>query len=364
MQRQLTIILYALLALSVIVGGRALASDHHERSPYTCGATSTETTAPGVVRATTSQVAQLISGRIGSALAPKNPYGAQPGTLGQLSLDSPNTVLSQADPSLNGSYGLASGDALQGFGIWNSAGWTSLRNTYTPTKQSGNHYNLAVGGDSTVFGDRSVIGMALSHEQVKLSTNFNDGRLDTKGWTIAPYGAVKFGDQTMLDLMFAYTRVSSTSERDRSTGLITGKTNNDRFMVAANLTHYIFHQRWTFAPQAGILYANEHTGGYTESNNSRVDPFTTKLGQFGAGGTVSYSLNKIEPYLTAKYIYDFTLTKVNVDGASNDRDEFFTALGVNVSATQNLVCTLEVSHGFDRSQVRDTAVMGTLRMEF
>ncbi len=375
MKKHLLIILYAFLAFGLIAGGQAFASDHPSYySPSSCDcdsdAVSTETTAPGVLRATSSQMARLISGQISSVLAPRNPYGTRPGTPGQFSLDSSSINLAQADLPLNSGSGLASGDAfMQGFAMWGNLGWTRLRNTYTPTEQSGNHYNFTVGADHLVFGDRGVVGMALSHEQVNMFTDFNDGRLNTKGWTIAPYGAVKLGDQTMLDLMFAYTRVSATTERNRNIGLITGKTDNDRLMVAANLTHYIFHQRWTFAPQFSILYADERTGGYTESNNSRVDSFNTKLGQFGVGGTVSYSWNMFEPYFTAKYIYDFARDKANIRGveiagAANDRDEFFTALGINVNATQRLACTLEVSHGFDRSQTRDTAVMGSLRMEF
>lgn len=313
-----------------------------------------EATAPEVSRAATAQIASLISSRISAAVAPPRPG------------PSISVTPTPGQVSLHGNLGINTGDNMApALAAWGSASWTDMRNTFAATRFSGDLYTFAAGVDRQM-GEKAVIGLAVTHERINLSTQFNNGTLETTGWTVAPYGALRLSDSTMADLILGYTRSAVSAKRASDT--ITGSTDSDRFMAAASLSHYIFIDQWSLSPEASLLIARERAGGYTESNNNQVAAATTRLTQIGLGGTAAYSMGAVEPYVSATYLYDAAMSKVHVAGATtqpaNDRSEINAALGVNFSPIESAVGTLEVSNSFARRQVRSTTVMGSLRLQF
>jgi len=261
--------------------------------------------------------------------------------------------------------GLSSGDEGNKFGLWMSGSWTDLENDLSSTAFDGDLF-LFMGGFDHMFTSRLLVGLALGYEWSDLDTTFNNGTLDSGGFTVSPYAAYLFTDYLSADVMVSYTILNY--DVARAGGNITGSYGAERFMVSTGLNYFYLMDNWNFGAGLGYMYSNEDVDRFIESNGTINNKRDADLGEVRFGGRVGYFFDKFEPYFSAYYVYDASMEEIivaqNQEQPANDRDEVETTLGLNYTPTDAIRCGLEVAHSFARKDIKNTSVLFNLRWEF
>jgi hypothetical protein len=295
---------------------------------------STQVTAVETLKATTAQTAGLIAQRIGSFT------GASPRT---------------ASGPFRG--GLSGGSKDLGIGVWLNGGYSSINYTKADSKFNGNVWT-GMGGVDYKFTDALIIGLAAGYESTKLKTVFNNGNLDASGWTIAPYGLYKFTKNYSVDVSGGFSQLNYDIDRlDPLVGTkITGKTDADRWFVAANLNGLWTEDAWRFSAKFGSLWASESKKAYNESNGTANAALTNSLGSVNLGGTVGYNLGFFEPYVGG--------TGRKWLGDANDKADFLAQLGTRLYLGDLAVGTIEVSTPLGDDNLHQYNVVANIRFDF
>ncbi|MDY7036229.1 MAG: autotransporter outer membrane beta-barrel domain-containing protein [Thermodesulfobacteriota bacterium] len=312
---------------------------------------------PFLVRTSGQNNTKLIRGRIGALTGPVEVVNAP-----NIMLGSNGTV---GVNLLDNMSGLSSGDKGNKWGIWMSGAWTDLENDLSSTAFDGDLF-LYMAGLDYMFTDKFLVGFAVGLEWSNLDTAYNNGTLDSNGFTVSPYAAYLFNDYLSADLIVSYTVLDY--EETRSGGSIGGSYNAERFMVSTGVNYHYLMDNWNFGAGLGYMYSNEDVDRFIESNGTVNNARDTDLGEVRFGGRVGYFFNKFEPYFSAYYIYDVSMEEIivapNQEQPDNDRDEVETAIGLNYTPTDSIRCGLEVAHSFAREDFDSTSVLLNLRWEF
>jgi len=261
--------------------------------------------------------------------------------------------------------GLSSGGEGSPLCVWASATVSSLRNDLISTKYDGYLYLMLIGLDYRV-NKNLLLGMAIGYEWTELGTVFNNGSMESDGFTISPYAAYLINDSFSIDLLVSYSDLAYDTERT-FTGVY-GGYDADHFMVSSNLNYYYLVGNWCLNARLGYMYAEEDADGFTETDGTRIRQKDTDLGEIQFGGQASYFVNDFELFFAASYHYDTTMDRTKVEAnmkrPSNDKDEFETTVGVNVLANDTFQFGAEVSRIFGRDDVENTSVLMNLRILF
>ena len=302
-------------------------------------------------RVASNTVVRVTSARIRTAFAPRPTRRTT------------NVVLNPGNGNLlpGITTGIASGDAAPKLGVWLTPSVSWLDDDNIASRYDGNLYLIMVGADYKVT-DRLLLGVSTGYEDIDLDTQFNDGTFQSQGFTIAPYVGFVILDGLTVDAILAYTFLNNDVERDRTTGeILAGDYDSGRSMVSANLNYYALLNNWSLSAIAGYMYvsedqdAYEQTGAYTNS----VGQFTAYLGEWRLGGRAGYLLDKVEPYISAAYLYNNTW-----NSTAGDRDEMEGAIGLDFFPTDAFIGSIEAAHSFFRDDIANTRILLNLRYEF
>lgn len=286
--------------------------------------------------------------------------------------------------SQNGTMiGISSGDGARQYGVWSNFSYSFLENENSLSKYDGGLISGLMGGDYLVnnVGNSGVdllTGIALSHEALSLTTQFNSGLLDTYGISIVPYAGLRFMEgKLVLDMLYAHTWLDSTTSNNRGFLEASANYNGKRDSWASNLTYNYSIEQFIISPGIGLVYAHEINDGYTNSLGSNIAKTNTYIGDVKAGARLTYGINNdLEVYTSHYYSYDIVpmfarnarTCTTPLGGCSNVRDQVMSSFGVNfykdnVFDVGDMTLTGEVSHVF-RESTPTTSLTLSARLTF
>jgi len=263
--------------------------------------------------------------------------------------------------------GLAAGDALdRRFGTWITPSNTWLRNTNSLARYSGTLRNVLMGADYR-FLPNAMAGVAVGYEGASIDTSFNDGKLDSAGFSVTPYvGAGFFDGRLTANLLAGYAR--SWADQSRMAGVkVKGSYTSQRWMLGSNVSGYLpVTNNLVFLPGLGLTAAWEHRDRFTESDG--LDPVPsndTVLVEGKVTAKVLYRVDKVDLTAGVSFIHDFVRDS-DIGAAVGDagRDEVSPEVGVTYNIADNQFVSIDGNLGLARKNMERGTIQATYRLNF
>ena len=179
-----------------------------------------------------------------------------------------------------------------------------------------------------------ILGVSAGVEARVLTTDFNLGRLESNGGTIAPYFIARLDENYFVEGTFSYTRlVNDLVRNDYPFGTqAAGEYGSNRYAGIVNL-HGVWNiDNWRLGATFGYLHVRQDDEAYIEKAfcgfdcSSSIPGKTSDLGQLRGGGRIGYAFGDFIPYVIGRVEYD--AIKPTLFGVSvNDRVGGFVGAG-------------------------------------
>jgi len=251
------------------------------------------------------------------------------------------------------------------FSLWVNGGWSRSENSFINTKSDGNTYVGAFGGDIKVT-DFAIVGLAGSIDDTKTNTKFNNGSLKTRGYGIGPYAAVILSPNFYVDAFIS--RGWASNDMKRTNGVNTGEYDSKRWIGGAHLNGSFADGALRFYPQLGVLYVWQKDESYRENTGSAVGEAFTTIGQAQVGSKIGYVIdNSMQPYLGARYQYNFVNPEVNLVGVqspSKDRDSVNIQAGLMFLLSDSLSGSVEGNTTVLQTDTKQYGISGQIKLAF
>jgi hypothetical protein len=286
-----------------------------------------------------------------------------------------NVSRAQIIPTANGLAfeggisGLNAGDGVISYGAWLSYSYSDFDNDLSSTAYDGDRHTVLGGVDFAPW-ENTVIGVAVGYEDSDIDTAFNLGNQETDGYTIAPYFGALLTDTWSVNFSFGYSSIDYDQFRtDPTTGTrITSSPDGDRWFGMFNLNGMTTYGNWLLGGRVGRLWAKNEIDAFTESNTTAVADFRSKLGTWNIGGDAAYSFGAFEPFVSATYEYDYSMTEIAVATGpqpDNDRDDVLFAAGVRYFGGNNGISgNLDWTRRLGRSNYDEDMFTLSIRVDF
>jgi outer membrane autotransporter protein len=175
-------------------------------------------------------------------------------------------------------------------------------------------------------------------------------------------------DTFSVDFSVGYSDISIDQFRTLGTTRITSSVDAERWFVAGNLNAGRQIDNWYLSARAGLLYAKESQDGFTESNGTISSARTFQIGQFRAGGDVSYSWDSFEPFANLTYEYDYSrddiIVAAGIPQPANDNDDFLVGAGLRWFGESGVSASFEWNSVLGREDFSDDTFSLLLRGDF
>lgn len=281
---------------------------------------------------------------------------------------------------------LAAGDEMAAsvFGVWGSYSYSDFESDFvfqgTSLAYEADAHNVLAGFDR-LFAERFLLGFAFGHQWVESESDFNGGKTETDGFTVAPYAAVLLNEMFSIDATGGYSPLDYDQDRVSPTDGTTtaAEFDSDRWFAAVNLNALKSFDKLVVSARLGYLYTEEEQDGYVETGSAAsaaagtlrtVQQRDIELQQLIVGGEVAYGLGQFEPYVIALYHNDLerddgedagglpgNFTSVQPD----DDDEVNLGFGIRWYSTWGASATFEYSRTEGREDFDNDTFMFTLR---
>lgn len=309
-----------------------------------------------VVRTSSQALSTMVQGRVATIAAPK-PAGFKQTTKNHIDKKG-NVAFSMNAEDL----GLSSGDGGNDFGVWGMGAYTNFKSTASGGKYDADAYNLLLGADWRATPE-FLVGLAAGYGSLDLDKKDWNGGADTGSlkteyeWTLMPYLAYNFTDETIADFAFAYTQ-SRYKDND---GTNTGKYDSKRYLTNFGISHYYMVDEWTLSGRLGYMYVHGDLGSYSRGGTNVANP-DSYLGQLNLEAKAAYIFNNgVEPYAGLRYYYDTTTSVTPVD---SDYDEFEGLLGMNWYIGDQWTINMEGGATMGRAKYEAYRGQANVRYEF
>ena len=287
---------------------------------------------PQVQRATSVQQATIISNVVSNIFSTR--ASARPGA--------------QVRTALGEEKGMAAGDSASKLNGWFNASETKIGNSAAASSFDGNVSNALAGIDYMV-SPKFVAGVSLGYDRVSIDYNFSAGSgLSSTGWMVAPYASYQITDAISVDGALGY------AEGDADSRAPTGTTTQSytRNFFALNLNGNYWKGDWQLTAKANYINAEEKIGS------------TNRMEQLRVGGQVGYWKNGVMPYASLTYVNDLNISTPFGAPASNDKDAWVAAVGVNLFSKGALSGGVSYSHEFERDNSKNNVFMANIGYRF
>ncbi len=301
-----------------------------------------------------------------------NPYGAM-------------SILLPSEASLDTQQGgLNAGEVFGNVAVWGSFNWNTLDNEFANTAFDSVNRMGMVGADIQPL-DNLIIGVTFGYEDNDVETEFNFGKQEIDGYTIAGYLGYMINDHFSIDGTIGHSDIDIDQSRTLSAfgaaagpfagvaagTVIESEVDADRFFAAVNLNAFWTLDKILLGAHTGYLWVEEDHDSFAESGGgvtSAVGDRNFDLGQFRIGFDVAYDYKSfLEPYAGLDYLNDTTRDDVDVapglQQPDNDEDEFIIRLGLRYFGESGVTGALEYSIGAGRTDFDSSGVMATLRFD-
>ncbi len=313
---------------------------------------------------TNSQVvASQVKGLLGDRIKSFSSTIKSGGATGALPLSA-----GRGDGSAKG--GAAGGDDSPRLGVWANVAWTGFKDSSAVVKSDGNAWAFVAGADYA-FTSESMAGVAFVFDQANTDTDYNRGKMESRGFGLAPYAAFRITDLLSASVLASYSFVDTETERFFSaTQNATGETEAHRMMVAGDLSVDTMIDNFTFNGSLGISWLRAWQNSYTERTSNLVIGATstetaavTLAAQPGYMILVDEESNSwLHPYLRGQYSYNYVQTEVN--GHPNDADAFRVGGGIDAFTDGGYSLNASVDTELGRKNYRDISASVTARIAF
>lgn len=264
--------------------------------------------------------------------------------------------------------GAAAGGLDGKLSIWINGGYATFDEDQAAIDADGDTWSVAVGGDWQ-FTERFIAGISLAGSLSDVTTTFNNGDIETTGYTISPYFVTILGENRnfLLDGAFGYT--TNDNDATRTNGTITSSYDSSSWFVSGNLTYIFDRGNFRVQPKVGVLWLDNTTDGYTESGGLVVDESGSKLGRLSAGARLDYTkFAKFTPYISFTGEYDFESEDYSSFTGANrpSVEDTGAVLGAGFSAQLSEKVTGDIggTTSLGRTDYQAYSLSGTLRINF
>ena len=269
---------------------------------------------------------------------------------------------------LEGMSGLNAGDGVMGYGAWASYSYSDFENDLSSTAYDGDRHSVLGGFDMAPW-EGTVLGVAVGYESSDTDTTFNLGNQETDGYTVAPYFGALLSETWSVNFSFGYSSVDYDQYRTVPvTGVrVTSSPDADRWFGMFNLNGVKTYGNWIVGARVGTLWAKNEIDGFVESDGTAVGDVRSKLGTWNIGGDVAYSFGEFEPFVSATYEHDYSLTELAVTVGpqpANDRDDVLFAAGVRYFGSNNISGNLDWTRRLGREDYDEDTFNLSLRVDF
>ena len=262
--------------------------------------------------------------------------------------------------------GQSSGDYYQdGQGVWFKIVGSGLKSTRAGGNYDGHQVSGMFGLDYTL-DDTMLFGIAISMEDLDITTSYNSGSFEGDGVSIFPYAGIKLRPNLLLNLMVGYSYLGYDTTRN---GGITGKFKGQRFLNQAELRANYMFGNLQIQPSMELSYFHEVRDSYTESDNTYVPGNSISVGQYGTGLTASYRLDRMTPYLRLRATHNFVQSEVSTltsgEIYSPEKFDYSIALGNTYQISDSLNFVVEGAMGaLNQSDLSTWSLTSKIRFEW
>ena len=263
--------------------------------------------------------------------------------------------------------GVSSGEMLKGVNLWINPYYTHSKDTNASTAYDGNTYGAFFGGDYKM-NEALTLGLMLGVDNTDIESKVNGGGSDSIGLTISPYARYALNKTYSADMSFGYTTSESDNERFTAGSRIAGTSDSSRWFGAVGVNGSYWYDRWNFIGRVGTSMAKDTRDAYRESDGTNVAEQTSSFGQFQMGVTAGYYMEKVRPWASLTYAYDYERKLAAVDPAQvkpdNDRDQFILGVGATLFGYDKFVGDLSVKQNISKNNNSNTTLGFTVSAAF
>ncbi len=255
--------------------------------------------------------------------------------------------------------GLSAGGSVDKHGVWFNLGITATDDDNL-LRDSDSILSSYVLGYDYMVNERMALGVAVAYEDMAMNTDFNNGSLDSAGYTISPYFVWLVAEHFSTDLIIGYSYLKY--DQDRDYGAIRSSLNASRQFVQINGTFFHSIDNWNVSGSVSYLYAHEVQDSFSESNGHRVRSYSANFAQCSAGLEIAYSFQRVEPYLTLSFERDTQYVELGDAGFDETGGEG--GFGLRINFMDSLSGELSCSAKFGREGYGEYTFLGNLRYTF
>ena len=212
------------------------------------------------------------------------------------------------------------------------------------------------------------MGLAYTDDRTRVDTQFNNGTLGGKGYSIAPYIAVPFARNWVFDASVGFGRNQLSQVDNVTPGVtLTGNTTDKRFFSSIALSYAAQMGKVQWTGKGMYLFSEDKVDQFTQSNNVLVPSSTTRVAQLRFGGQLAYDAGGITPYVGVTYIYDTQAPSQPVTlgfTPANDRDAWQFAVGASFYSRGPLSGSVQYSQDTSRKEVKNNLLMANVAYRF
>lgn len=274
----------------------------------------------------------------------------------------------RADGFRTSQSGASAGGADGKLSLWVNGGYSTFDEDQEAIDADGDTWSVGVGADWQ-FTERFIAGISFAGSISDTTTTFNDGDIETTGYTVSPYFVTILGPNRniLLDGAFGYTM--NDNDATRSNGAITSNYDSSSWFVSGNVTYIFNRGNFRIQPKVGVLWLDNTTDGYTESGGLVVEESGSKLGRLSAGARLDYTANpRFTPYVSLTGEYDFESEDYSTFTGANrpSQEDKGATLGLGFSSqlSDRVSGDLAGTTALGRDQYTAYTLTGTLRFKF
>jgi len=254
------------------------------------------------------------------------------------------------------------------FTIWGHGSYTSVDNDYVSgtndNRYDGDVWGYNVGLDYR-FAESLTAGLSLGYNDTDLTTSFNNGSYQEKGWVVSPYAIYSPASGLTISGQAGFGMGDIDVTRDNNAS--SGNTESDIWFAQIN-TSYMIRPAETLplslTPSVAFIAARKTVDGYTESDNTVIAGTTSNTRQIKPAIEAAYDFAPtrtliVTPFVETGLTYDFT------DEINNDKTAFNLGGGVRLSdAMTGLNAALEGNYLAGRADYTEYTIGGTVTYGF
>jgi len=259
---------------------------------------------------------------------------------------------------LTGRRGLSAGSPTGNYNVWATATYSEFESTFATGSYEAERSGLLIGVDRLI-GARSVLGVAVGHEDLSTTTYYNGGGDREDGFSIVPYYGVALTDTLTFDMSLGYTWLDHSQNRLRDDGeRLSASYDADRVFGSINLSNAYSHNDFQIQANISLTHAEENHDGYTEIGLTprTVSERNMSITQAELGLNISRTHNNVTPYATIAFRKDLDTDEDAAAGGlpagviahSDDDTEIELLIGTDISSRENLDISLSFHKLFSR----------------